>query len=104
MGNQSQIMDHSPKVDSENTYQPLIPPRRSKNTTVTSSLGKVDKLENLKLQYLGNQPQPPMPPDQNLPKVESENTYQPLIPPRYLNNNNTSTIRAAGEYQSLTQL
>ena len=32
------------------------------------------------------------------PQVDSENTYQPLIPPRSSNNT------AASEYQSLTQL
>ena len=38
LGNQSQMKDQSPKVhvNDENTYQPLIPPRCSKNTTCTT--------------------------------------------------------------------
>ena len=75
------------------TCTPPIPPRAY---SVSSSLDKIDNFENLKLQDFGNQSQMT---DQN-PKVDSENTYQPLIPPRRSNNNTT----AASEYQSLTQL
>ena len=74
------------------TCTPPIPPRVY---SVSSSLDKIDNLKNLKLQDLGNQSQMT---GQNS-KMDSENTYQPLIPPQHSNNNTT-----ASEYQSLTEL
>ena len=73
----------------------LTPPLPPRTYSLSSSLDKIDNLENLQDlsndQELNNQP--------NNPQVDSENTYQPLIPPR--SSNDTT---AASEYQSLTQL
>ena len=68
----------------------LTPPLPPRAYSLSSSLDKIDNLENLKLQDLSNQ----VLKDQNS-QVDNKNTYQPLIPPRSINN--------AGEYQSLTQ-
>ena len=65
----------------DGTVTPPLPPR---TYSLSPLLDKINNLSN-------NQEQK----DQN-PQVDSENTYQPLIPPRQ------STI--ASEYQSLTQL
>ena len=78
------------------TCTPPIPPRAY---SVSSSLDKIDNFENLKLQDLGNHSIQSQMTNKN-PKVDNENTYQPLIPPWRSNNNTT----AASEYQSLTQL
>ena len=71
----------------------LTPPLPPRTYSLSSSLEEIDNLENL--QGLSN--------DQELKDrnswVDSENTYQLLIPPRQSNNNNT-----ASEYQSLTEL
>ena len=72
----------------------LTPPLPPRTYSLSSSLDKIDNLENIQLQDLST--------DQgikNNPQVDSENTYQPLIPPRSTNN-----TTAASEYQSLTQL
>ena len=85
------IKEHDYRHD-DGSLTPPLPPR---TYSLSSSLDKIDNLENLKDlsndQELNNQ--------RNNPQVDSENTYQPLIPPR--SSNNTT---AASEYQSLTQL
>ena len=69
----------------------LTPPLPPRAYSLSSSLDKIDNLENIELQDLSNQ----VPKDQDS-QLDNENTYQPLIPPRSLNN--------TSEYQSLTQL
>ena len=83
--NQEDQQDHSW------TSTPPLPPRAY---SLSSSLDKIDNVENIRLQDMGNQSQLK---DQN-PKVDNENTYQPLIPPR--RSNNTTTV---SNYQFLTQ-
>ena len=68
----------------------LTPPLPPRVYSLSSSLDKIDNLENLKLQDLSNQALK----DQNSQVRDNENTYQPLIPLRSINN--------ASEYQSLT--
>ena len=70
----------------------LTPPLPPRTYSLSSSLDKIDNLENL--QDLSNDQE-----IKNNLQVDSENTYQPLIPPR--SSNNTT---AASEYQSLTHL
>ena len=77
----------------DGTVTPPLPPR---TYSLSSSLDKIDNLENL--QDLSNAYDQEKLKDQNF-QVDSENTYQPLIPLR--SSNNTTT---ASEYQSLTQL
>ena len=67
----------------DGSVTPPLPPR---TYSLSPSLDKIENLRNDQEQK-----------DRNL-RVDSENTYQPLIPPRSSNNN---TI--ASEYQSLTQ-
>ena len=67
---------------------PPLPPR---TYSLSSSLDKIDNLENIQLQDMST--------DQEIKDREpSENTYQPLI---LRGNSNTATTD--GEYQSLTQ-
>lgn len=69
----------------------LTPPLPPRTYSLSSSLDKIDNLENLQLQDLSTDQEIK---DQN----PSENTYQPLILPRHSN-----TATTGSEYQSLTQ-
>ena len=69
----------------------LTPPLPPRTYSLSSSLDKIDNLENIQLQDLST--------DQGIKDEEpSENTYQPLILPRHSN-----TATTGSEYQSLTQ-
>ena len=69
----------------------LTPPLPPRTYSLSSSLDKIDNLENIQLQNLST--------DQGIKDEEpSENTYQPLILPRHSN-----TATTGSEYQSLTQ-
>ena len=77
----------------DGSFTPPLPPR---TYSLSSSLDKIDNLENVQLQDLSNDREQK---DRSNPQIDGENTYQPLIPPRCSNSN---TI--ASKYQSLTQL
>ena len=81
-----------PSTDKQNEHDyrdgSLTPPLPPRTYSYSSSLDKIDNLE--KHQHLSI--------ENVCPKMDNENTYQPLIPPR--SSNATTTT----EYQSLMQL
>jgi hypothetical protein len=68
----------------------LTPPLPPRAYSLSSSLDKIDNVENIQLQDLST--------DKGI--KDQEPTYQPLIPPRH---SNTATDHEGSEYQSLTQ-
>ena len=70
----------------------LTPPLPPRTYSLSSSLDKIDNLENLQLQDVSTDHQ------EMKDQEPSENTYQPLILPRHSNIDTTGS-----EYQSLTQ-
>ena len=81
--------------DCRDTPTPPLPPR---GYSLSSSLDKIDNIQNLELHDLTSNSQSQN--DGNYCRataiVDGENTYQPLIPPRVKD--------GAAEYQSLTEL